>query len=76
MKAKYKTVAMRRETYARLCKYRGNDETFDLVLNQLMDAWPLEEVSARELRTIRHRSRTFDGRDYREVFKALGDGKD
>ena len=73
MKKKYYTVAMRRQTYERLRNYKMGGSTFDKVLNELMDAYPLEVVSAEFLREVKHRSRTFKGRPWREVRKSLGD---
>lgn len=73
MRRKYYTVAMRRETYQRLKEYKQSDRTYDTILNQLMDAWPLEEVSEAEMKEIEHRLKTFKGRDWRKVRKALGD---
>jgi hypothetical protein len=75
MKRKYHTVAMRPETYARLKAYKMGNTTYDKVLNQLMDALPLEEVSEAEIKEIRRRMKDIKGggRDWREVRKALGD---
>ena len=73
MKKKYHTVAMRRQTYERLKNYRMGGSTFDKVLNELMDAYPLEVVSAEFMREVEHRLRTFDGIPWREVRKSLGD---
>ena len=73
MKQKYFTVAMRRQTYERLKNYKMGGSTFDRVLNELMDAYPLEVVSAEFLREIKRRSRTFKGVPLSEVRKSLGD---
>jgi predicted CopG family antitoxin len=75
MKRKYQTVAMRPETYERLKAYKMGGSTYDKVLNQLMDALPLEEVSEAEIKEIRRRMRDIKGkgRDWREVRKELGD---
>jgi hypothetical protein len=72
MSKKYKTVAMRPETYARLKEYCRDGATFDQVINSLMDDWHFEDVTPAELREIRHRSRTFKGRPWAEVKKSLG----
>lgn len=73
MKRKYYTVAMRRQTYERLKNYRMGGSTFDKVLNELMDAYPLEVVSAEFLREIKRRSRSSKWVSLAEVKKSLGD---
>jgi hypothetical protein len=73
MNPPYKTVAVREDTYERLRGYKMGGATFDKVLNDLMDAVPLEEVSKATLRQHRRRLRTFRGRSVGEVRKALGD---
>jgi predicted CopG family antitoxin len=73
MKRKYHTVAMRPETYERLKAYKLGASTYDEVLNELMDALPLEEVSEAEIKEIRRRMKDLKGRDWREVRKSLGD---
>ncbi len=75
MKSKYHTVAMRRQTYERLKDYKMGGGTYDQVLNELMDALPLEEVSDELLAEHRRRLKDFRGRDWREVRKLLGDDK-
>lgn len=73
MKSKYKTVAMRRRTFERLQDYKWGGATFDEVLNDLMDRQPLEEVTEEVLREHRRSLRGFQGRDWRQVRKSLGD---
>ena len=73
MKSKYRTVAMRKQTYLRLKAYTRGGATFDQVITDLLDLQPEEEVTKAELREFRRRARTFQGRDWREVRKALGD---
>ncbi|HEX9709447.1 MAG TPA: hypothetical protein VGB42_05715 [Candidatus Thermoplasmatota archaeon] len=73
MNPRYKTVPVREDTYERLRAYKMGGATFDQVLNDLMNAVPLEEVSAATLRKHRQRLRTFRGRTVAEVRKALGD---
>lgn len=73
MKSKYHSVAVRRATFERLKDYKMGGATFDEVLNQLMDALPLEEVSQEVLREHRRSLRGFKGRDWKEVRKSLGD---
>ena len=73
MSRKYHTVAMRPETYERLKAYRLGGSTYDTVLNELMDALPLEEVSEAEIKQIRRRMKDLKGREWRSVRKALGD---
>ena len=73
MKSKYQSVAVRRDTFERLKAYKWGGATFDQVLNNLMDAQPLEEVTEKVLREHKRRLRTFKGRDWKEVRKSLGD---
>jgi hypothetical protein len=73
MKQKYHTVAMRRQTYERLKDYKMGGGTYDQVLNELMDALPLEEVSKEFLAEHRRRMKDLRGTDWREVRKSLGD---
>jgi hypothetical protein len=73
MKQKYYTVAMRRQTYERLKDYKMGGGTYDQVLNQLMDALPLEEVSEEVLKEHRRRLKSSRWVSLEEVRKALGD---
>ena len=73
MKKRYHTVAMRRQTYERLKDYKMAGGTYDEVLNQLMDALPLEEVSEEVLKEHRRRLKSSDWVTLEEVRKALGD---
>ena len=75
MKPKYRSVAMRKDTFERLRSYKMGGGTFDQVLNELMDALPLEEVAQSVLEEHRRRMKTFEGREWRGVRKSLGDGK-
>ena len=75
MKSKYRSVAMRKDTFERLKAYKMGGGTFDQVLNELMDALPLEEVAESVLAEHRRRMATFKGRDWKEVRKSLGDDK-
>ena len=72
MKRKYYTVAMRKETYLRLKEGTRGGATFDQVITGLLDLHT-EEISAAELKIVRQRLKTFQGRDWREVRKSLGD---
>ena len=73
MKSKYQSVAVRRDTFERLRAYKMGGATFDDVLNDLMDAQPLEEFAAEVIKEAKKRLRTFKGRDWKEVRKSLGD---
>jgi len=69
----YKNVPVRPATWQRLRAYKMGGATFDDVLNDLMDSVPLERVAKKVLREAKRRLKTFQGMDWREVRKSLGD---
>ena len=73
MKSAYKNVPVREDTFERLRAYKMGDATFDALLNELMDAVPIEKVAARAVREHKRRMKTFKGRDWRDVRSSLGD---
>lgn len=73
MKSVYRNVPVRKDTFERLKAYKMADATYDQVINQLMDALPLEEVAGWVLREHRRRMKDLRGRDWKEVRKSLGD---
>ena len=75
MKSGYHNVPVRKDTFERLRAYKMGDATYDQVLNDLMDAQPLEVVAESVLREARRRMKNFRGRDWREVRKSLGDDR-
>lgn len=64
---KYHNVPVLEATWLRLRDYRMGSQTFDQVLNGLMDSMPLEMLTEDVLREHRRRLATFQGRDWREV---------
>ena len=73
MTSKYKTIPLLPDTYARLTAYKWGGASYDAVLNNLMDAVPLEKVSRRVLSEHDARMKQRNGRDWRAAKKALGD---
>lgn len=69
----YKTIPVRPATWRRLTTYKMGSATFDRVLNELMNAVPVEEVAERTIREHYARLETFRGRSWRAVRAALKD---
>lgn len=68
-KVAYKTIPLRPDTWERLRDYKMGGATYDDVLNELMDALPMDRITAKALRVHDERMRTFKGRDWREIRK-------
>jgi hypothetical protein len=68
---RYHNVPVLESTWARLRDYRVGSQTYDEVLNRLMDSVPLEMVTEDVLREHRRRLATFEGRDWREAMAGL-----
>lgn len=64
---RYHNVPVLESTWHRLRDYKMASQTYDEVLNGLMDSSPLEMLTEDVLREHRHRLATFEGRDWREV---------
>jgi hypothetical protein len=73
MAAGHKTIPVRPDTWERLRAYKRGSATYDEVLNELMDALPLEEVAERVVREHRKRMASGKWRDWRAVRERLGD---
>ena len=72
MKSAYRTIPVKPATYRRLKDYKMGAATFDDVLNQLMDAWPLEVVSKRFIEEHKRRMKSKDWVPLEEVARELG----
>lgn len=70
---KYHNVPVLESTWLRLRDYKVRSQTYDAVLNGLMDSVPLEMVSKEVLAEHRRRLKSNDWKDWREVRKELGD---
>lgn len=66
-KPKYHNVPVLESTWLRLRDYKVRSQTYDEVLNGLMDSVPLEMLAADVLREHERRLATFRGRDWRKV---------
>jgi hypothetical protein len=73
MKPSYHNVPVRENTFRRLRAYKMGGATYDEVLNNLMDALPLERVTAATLREHKRRLRSGQWVDLKDVRKSLGD---
>ena len=73
MKSAYKNVPVREDTWERLRGYKMGAATYDQVLNELMNALPLEDVAEKVVREHRRRMRSRKGRSWKAVRKTLGD---
>lgn len=73
VQAKYHTIPVKPSTWVRLKDYKMGDATYDEVLNQLMDALPLEKVSKRFLAEHDRRLKEFQGSEWRAARGRLGD---
>lgn len=73
MKPVYKNVPVREDTWERLRGYKMGSATYDEVLNELMNALPLEDVAEKVVREHRRRMRSRRGRGWKAVRKTLGD---
>ena len=73
MKSVYKNVPVREDTWERLRGYKMGSATYDQVLNELMNALPLEDVAEKVVREHRRRMRSRRGRGWKAVRKTLGD---
>ena len=70
---KYHNVPVLESTWLRLRDYRTGSQTYDQVLNRLMDSVPLEMVTKDVLAEHRRRLKSKDWKDWREVRQELGD---
>lgn len=73
MASRYKTIPVQPATWERLRAYRMGSATYDDVLNELMNAVPLERVAERVIREHRERMARGRWRDWRRVRKDLGE---
>ena len=73
MKSAYKNLPVREDTWERLRGYKMESATYDQVLNELMNALPLEDVAEKVVREHRRRMRSRRGRGWKAVRKTLGD---
>lgn len=73
MKSAYKNVPVREDTWERLRGYKMGSATYDQVLNELMNALPLEDVAEKVVREHQRRMRSRRGRGWKAVRKTLGD---
>ena len=73
MKSAYKNLPVREDTWERLRGYKMESATYDQVLNELMNALPLEDVAEKVVREHRRRMRSRRGRGWKSVRKTLGD---
>ena len=73
MKSAYKNVPVREDTWERLRGYKMGSATYDQVLNELMNALPLEDVAEKVVREHRRRMRSRRGRGWKAVRKTLSD---
>ena len=73
MKSAYKNVPVREDTWERLRGYKMASATYDQVLNELMNALPLEDVAEKVVREHRRRMRSRRGRGWKVVRKTFGD---
>lgn len=73
VKSLYKMVPVRPETLERLKGYKMASATYDQILNELMDAVPIEKIARKVVREHRQRMRSRHWKDWREVRKKLGD---
>lgn len=55
------TISVRPETKERLSDYKFGEQSYDELLNYLMDSIPLKDVSREHLRRHCERLRSFDG---------------
>jgi len=73
VKSAYKNLPVREDTWERLRGYKMESATYDQVLNELMNALPLEDVAEKVVREHRRRMRSRHGRGWKAVRKTLGD---
>lgn len=63
----YRTIPVRPDTWARLRDYKMGGASFDAVLNDLMDAVPVERISKELIKEHRERLKTFKGASFRNL---------
>jgi hypothetical protein len=71
---KYHNVPVLESTWLRLRDYKVRSQTYDEVLNALMDSVPLETMTERALAEHRRRMATFQGVDWRDVKEEIERG--
>ena len=75
MKSACKSVPVREDAWERLRGYKMGSATYDQVLNELMNALPLEDVAEKVVCEHRRRMKTRRGRSWKAVRKTLGDDR-
>ena len=73
MPSRYKTIPVDPLTWERLRAYKMGSATYDEVLNELMNAVPLEQVAERVIAEHQQRMARGKWRDWRKLQKDLGD---
>ena len=68
-----KTIPLQPRTWERLRAYKMGGATYDEVLNDLMDAVPLEDIAEQVVAEHRQRLGTWRGKGWRAVRAELGD---
>ncbi len=65
------TITIKKETKERLADYKFGEETFDDVLNHLMELVPIEDISKEHIRRHYDRLKTFRGLSKDEFKKRM-----